>query len=106
MGLNAQPLRYLNYLASNTINLETEGLRIRVPHPAAFALHKLIVSTRRKTEEKALKEKREALTVLKALVKEGRKTEIELFFNKMPMGWQNKVRNVLKAMGEEDILNK
>lgn len=57
LGINAQPLRFLDYLVQNTISIETEGkgIRIKVPHPAAFGLHKLIISTRRKTEEKLLR---------------------------------------------------
>ena len=59
LSMNAQPLRFLDYLLQNTIRIEAEGLKIKVPHPAAFALHKLIISTRRtkrrscsKTEKK------------------------------------------------------
>ncbi len=104
LGMNAQPLRYLDYLASNTICIETEGLRIRLPHPAAFALHKLIISTRRQIKAKALKEKREALSVLTALVNENKSSEIRQFFNKMPKRWQKKVIEVLKGLGQEVIL--
>lgn len=39
LGVNAQPMRYLDFLASNTITVTAEDLTIRVPHPAAYGLH-------------------------------------------------------------------
>jgi hypothetical protein len=42
-GVNAQPLRFLNFLTSDIIRLKCGDVTIRVPHPAYFALHKLII---------------------------------------------------------------
>ncbi|MFA5063436.1 MAG: GSU2403 family nucleotidyltransferase fold protein [Candidatus Omnitrophota bacterium] len=50
LGVNAQRLRYLNLLTSKLINVKIGSLRINLPHPAVFALHKLIVSKERKKE--------------------------------------------------------
>ena len=44
LGINAQPLRFLNLLTAKLIKVMVEGVRINLPHPALFALHKLIVS--------------------------------------------------------------
>lgn len=37
LGINAVALRYLDFLASNAIIVDFEGLKIKLPHPAAYA---------------------------------------------------------------------
>jgi len=54
LGINAQALRFLDFLVENTIELEFENLKLKLPHPAAFGLHKLIISSRRIKEEKRI----------------------------------------------------
>ena len=43
LGMNAVALRFLDILTANTIKIEIEGLPLTMPHPANFALHKLII---------------------------------------------------------------
>ena len=43
LGLNAQALRFLDFLAQDTITVRVEGVSVRLPHPGNFALHKLVV---------------------------------------------------------------
>jgi len=105
IGMNAQQLRFLDYLAQNIIHIESDGLKLKLPHPAAFGLHKLIISTRRKKEEKILKEKREALEVLTTLIKKGESSKIKLMFEKMPDEWKRKVLNVLKKCDQKEIIS-
>lgn len=104
LGVNAQALRFLDFLVQNTIVIKSESLRIKVPHPAAFGLHKIIVSRRRKTEEKLLKEQQEALFVLNALIEEGKSNEIRAMFNKMPVTWRKKILTILENAEIEEIL--
>jgi hypothetical protein len=52
LGLNAQALRFLDYLTANPITVMVQDFCLTVPHPARFALHKLVVSTRRPNPEK------------------------------------------------------
>jgi len=52
-GASAQPMRYLDYLIHDTVwavALHKGGIPIRVPTPARFAIHKLIVATQRKLD--------------------------------------------------------
>lgn len=49
-GASAQPLRYLDYLIKDpvwSVILHRGGVPVRVPQPARYAVHKLIVSTLR-----------------------------------------------------------
>ncbi len=104
LSMNAQPLRFLDYLLQNTIYVEAEGLKIKVPHPAAFALHKLIISARRTKEEKLLKDRKEALAVLTALVRKGDEGEIKSMFDGMPSRWRKRVIAVLTETDNIEIM--
>lgn len=104
LSMNAQPLRFLDYLLQNTIRIEAEGLKINVPHPAAFALHKLIISARRTKEEKLLKDRKEALAVLTALVRKGDEGEIKSMFDGMPSRWRKRVIDVLTETDNIEIM--
>lgn len=103
LGVNAQALRFLNLLAQNTITIELDEIKVKVPHPAAFGLHKLIVAERRKSEDKFLKDKSAALSVIDALVKAGEAPQIKEMFENMPSPWRKKVLYVLKNADREDI---
>jgi len=105
LGVNAQVLRFLDFLVQNTISLKSDNLRIRVPHPAAFGLHKLIISQRRKTEEKSLKERREAIIVLNTLIEKGESNKIKTIFSTMPTTWRKKMLQVLKESKNKVIID-
>jgi len=104
LGVNAQALRFLDFLIQNSIVIQSSGLHIRVPHPAAFGLHKLIISERRKTVEKSLKERREAISVLNTLIAQGESKRIVDVFNSMPAKWQKRACHVLEEAGEDILL--
>jgi len=46
LGMNAQPLRFMDIAASKTVLLHFGDVPVTVPHPAAFVLHKLLVVPR------------------------------------------------------------
>jgi len=96
LGVNAQPLRFLDYLLRNTITIKSGNLRINVPHPAAFGLHKLIIAKRRKSKAKTEKEIGESILVLTALIESGKSEEIKEKFQDMPLSWRKKVLGTLK----------
>jgi hypothetical protein len=103
-GLNAQALRFLDFLAQNTITVDIDSLRLKMPHPVAFGLHKLIVTKRRKVDEKAIKEKEEALHVLRALILKGESRIVREMYLQMPVPWRKKVLVALDKETEKDIL--
>lgn len=107
LGTNAQALRFLDFLIENTIVIDSEGLRVRIPHPAAFGLHKLIVSGRRNDKkEKAAKDIKEGVAVLTALVEQDEAAGIREMFCKMPVPWRKKVVNALAGYEDEDIVSR
>lgn len=52
LHIKAQGLRYLNFLASYPRPINYDDLRLCVPEPAVFAVHKLIISARRIKKDK------------------------------------------------------
>lgn len=104
LGINAQALRFLDFLADNIIKIKIEDMSVIVPHPAAFALHKLIIFKRRTRSEKAEKDKEQALMILDYLIKTKAEAELRRTFNSMPKKWQSKVLDSLKSLDRLDII--
>jgi hypothetical protein len=72
LGCAAVPLRFLDYLIENPIDvvaLYGPGVRVRVPQPARYAVHKLIVGQQRRSKsikaEKDFWQARELIGVLR-----------------------------------------
>lgn len=105
LGINAVALRFLNLLTENTIKVTIENVDIRLPHPANFALHKLIIFQRRFKEDKAIKDRNAAIKILKALIDKGEEASIKQVFNSMIPKWQRKVMKGLEEAKEKEILN-
>lgn len=104
LGLNAQALRFLDFLGKNTITVEVQGMKLTLPHPANFGLHKLLVLQKRPTKEKAAKDMQDAARILNALVEKGEAKFIKNIFSSMPQRWQNKIRKSVKELPEEKLL--
>ena len=68
LGLNAQALRFLEFLSQDTIKSKVGSINVTLPHPANFALHKLVVMGRRPKAEKQAKDKDAAIKILNALI--------------------------------------
>ena len=87
LGVNAQPLRYLDMLVEETITIQQRGWQLRLPHPARFALHKLLVAGRRRDPAKADKDRNEAHKVLAALDAAGQGTTVAACLQRLPAKW-------------------
>ncbi len=98
LGLNAQALRFLNFLSQNTIHIKIENIPIVLPHPANFALHKLIILQRRRNLEKAMKDKDAAIKILRALIRKGDLGIIRDTFHSIPQKWQKKIYRGLEGI--------
>ena len=70
IGASAVPLAFQEYLAADAIDviaLYGSGVRVRVPSPARYAVHKLMVATRRKDATKRLKDLAQAKELVEVL---------------------------------------
>lgn len=106
LGINAQPLRYLGFLADNTITINSHGLDIRLPHPAAYTLHKFIVFKRRRGRDKHDKDIEGALRVFQELLShKAEHSVIKHIFSKMHKKWQKTVIDNLRSVEELEIID-
>ena len=77
---------------------------MRMPHPAHFALHKLVVLSRRTDRAELAKDKETAMRVLEALIDKRQEEAIRKAFSAMPRKWQNKVKKQLSDLLDKRVL--
>ena len=104
LSINAQPLRFLDMLTKNTITVNIEKFLVTLPHPAYFGIHKLIIATKRENEIKRKKDKRDAILVLKQVIKINQRHIIRQAYLNCFKKSQNKIRKLLEAEKESEIL--
>lgn len=104
LGINAVALRFLSFLSANTIKVKVEDFYIKMPHPANFALHKLIIFQRRLKQDKAQKDRATALRILKALIEKGEARQIKQVFDSVPKKWRDKILRGLNEPEDADII--
>jgi hypothetical protein len=104
LGLNAVALRFLNFLSENTIKIKIEDFYVTLPHPANFALHKLIIFQRRLKEEKAIKDRNTAIEILKALINKGETPGIKRILKALPAKWRKKIADGLKIAADKEVV--
>lgn len=103
LGLRAIPLRFVNLLLANPITLTDQGLKIRVPSPASFCLHKILIAARRRQADKRLKDLQQA--VYTAAIVPG--PELSGLFKSLPKPWQQTINQALiKAKAQLPLLGK
>ena len=107
-GASATPLRFLDFLIKDPVwsaVLHRGGIPVRVPDPARFAVHKLIVSTRRheKSFAKADKDVIQAGILIEALAKR-RSFELGealVLAEERGPKWKYAVERATSALGEK-----
>jgi hypothetical protein len=103
LGVNAQPLRFMDVALLLTVRLQFGDVPVVVPHPAAFALHKLLVAPRRKNAEKKRKDFDAALMILDLLDKKGEMSLACELLGKFPRPWKKSVLATLRADGRDEV---
>jgi hypothetical protein len=103
LGMNAVALRFLTLLMDDVIQADVEDFIITLPHPAPFALHKLIIAQRRKNKDKSIKDHQMAVDLLRALIQKGDTPRIQKTFNLLPSPWQKKVLKGLDPTTDLDL---
>ncbi len=101
-------MRYLNLLQSQTIKIEFKDIKVILPEPAAYVLHKFIVFERRKKEEKMIRDLKAAKEIGEFLLKKtSQRKKIKKIFKSLPTKWQKKiVKNIEdKSPSVFDFLN-
>lgn len=92
-NINAVGLRYLDLLQNHVVEIKySKDIPIKIPSPEAFALHKFIISPRRKNDAKAEKD----ISMAKAigelcLNSDVYREKLISVFSSLPKKWQKKV---------------
>ena len=102
LKVNAQSLRFLGMLADRTIVSTLDGVKVRMPHPAVFALHKLLIAPRRRgpAATKKAKDLEAAAAVLEALRAHGEIKLVREEFHALPKPWRARIRQALDISPE------
>ena len=101
LGVNAQRLRFMEMLTTDTIKTEIGGIRVILPHPVSFAFHKLLIHKRRKgpnKKEKSEKDKDVAIQILRSLLKAKEISPIKGIFRALH---KNRQKEIIKTLEEE-----
>jgi len=104
LGINAQALRFMDALARNPIQILFNDVTVTLPHPADFALDKLLIAGRRKERTKAEKDRAQAIALLIALNDSGEIETIRTVYDAMPKSWGKTIKRELLALGEEQLI--
>jgi hypothetical protein len=99
LGVAPQELRYLEILFEEPLTLKVaRGVRAKVPAPAAFLFHKLIISTRPERGAKKEKDVRQAIYVGKyVLADEPERARLKRLWSGLPRKWKSRVRRALET---------
>ncbi len=97
LGITAIPLRFVSLLLDNPITLKEGKIKIRLPNPANFCLHKLLIVSRRKKIEKGLKDLQQAICTFSVVDVE----YLQELFISLPIRWRKKILKVLEKAKKE-----
>ncbi len=108
LGVSAQSLHFLNYLIAEPLTvplLYRSGALIQIPRPERFAIHKLIVSERRRgfdAVQKAQKDRSQAAFLIRVLAEEDPHALAEAHHNAFSKGpaWRTAINDALNRMPE------
>jgi hypothetical protein len=100
LNIVAQELHFMNIPLAHHMTVHYQDLTINIPEPEAFALHKLIVSQRRRKSDKRDKDIEAARGMFQFFKgKEQHIRRLHQIIDEMPKGWQKKISEALKATG-------
>jgi len=106
ISMNAQRLRFLELLESDRIIVDFNGLKVTLPHPVNFGLHKIIVSSRRKSVEKKVKDIEAGLEVLRLCVDNMDEPKLFELFKNISQKQRKKIIKTLEDNKADDILRR
>jgi hypothetical protein len=81
-------------------------MTLRLPDPARFALHKLIVSQKRplKKADKAAKDLQQAVAVIDMLIGMGQAQRLNEIASGLPKGWRSIMRQAVGVAREKGLI--
>jgi hypothetical protein len=90
----------------NVLVTELFGVTVRVPHPANFALHKLLVAPRRREAARRDRDTEAAAHILELLLAKGETSTVLTVFGRFPKTWQRVVLKELARIERSNLAEK
>jgi len=100
LAVKAMPLRFMDMLLRYPTSVTEGGMRVSLPDPAAFCLHKLLVANRRRRTESRQKDLEQALHVA-PIVKE---STLKRIYQELPKTWRRAVIQTLEKTAQSTVL--
>jgi len=105
LKLNAERLRFLALLENGAVEVPVSGFPVTIPHPANFALQKLLISSRRGDPDKTQKDRDAAIAILHALLRKSDSGGMVRVFETLPSKWRESILQVLRKSGEHRLVD-
>ncbi|MDH5546216.1 MAG: GSU2403 family nucleotidyltransferase fold protein [Gammaproteobacteria bacterium] len=109
----AQPLRFLDFLIKEpiqTVLIDNAGILVNIPHPARYALHKCIISSRRPITQRAKSKKDifQAEILFQVLLDIDRVSLLSAWKDLESFGknWQSHAREGIDKISDKELLSK
>lgn len=97
LGINAEPLRYLQMLFDEPLNIKRQDLAYSVPNPWVFAFHKILIMKSRRDSSKKEKDVLQVTAILREI--KSRPQEFQKsheYLNSLPSRWQKAIKEGIK----------
>ena len=95
----------MDILLKNPVQILFGDVIVTLPHPADFALHKLLISGRRKNKDKAEKDRTQAISLLNALNTVGDIEAVHSEYSAMPKSWKKTIIKELSVLKENKLVS-
>ena len=102
LSLKAIPLRFTDILLDDPIYVKERGIKVLIPNPTAFCLHKLLIANERPKPEKKLKDLEQAIHTYKIIPKK----KMKQIYTKFPRPWRKRIIQCLKKEKKNLLLLK
>lgn len=97
LKISATPLRYLQMLFDQQIEIKKEGFTFPVPSPWVLAYNKILISKNRKTKAKKEKDLLQADSILREVFrKPDTARKAVSYLDTLPAKWKNFIKNYIK----------
>ncbi|MEN8155151.1 MAG: GSU2403 family nucleotidyltransferase fold protein [Acidobacteriota bacterium] len=99
LSVNPQYLHYVETLLQNSIEIKiSKGIKVNLPAPSSFLLHKLLIAILAERKDKMEKDIRQAIYIGKYVLKEKReRAQLISSWETFSKSWKNKTKKSLEA---------
>lgn len=97
LTVSPQFIYLVNMLLDDSIVIKiSRGIKVKLPAPASFFLHKMLVSTRPRRKDKKMKDLRQAIHIGRYILSENiQKKKLRSKWESLPTNWKKKIQKAI-----------